>query len=127
MQSPSTLGTIAFAALPGGSAFVPLTAANIIATKSDGSGVATIISLRGQVVLIGLEPLMEGAVSGDATRALTLYGNPGTNYQVFFSTNLDSTNWQPAGSVLMTNLQQNFNVNQSAPQIFYRAQGPLGN
>jgi len=39
-----------------------------------------------------------------------------------FCTNLVSPNWQPAGSILMTNLWQNFNVDQTKPQIFYRAQ-----
>jgi hypothetical protein len=39
-----------------------------------------------------------------------------------FSTNLGSTNWQPGANMLMTNLQQNLNVNQAAPQLFIRIQ-----
>jgi hypothetical protein len=127
LLSPSTLGNIAFAALPGDSAFVRLTAINIIATKSDGSGVETIIGLFGRAVVIGSQPLLEGSLGANSTRTLIVYGNPGSNYQIFFNTNLLLTNWQSAGSVLMTNLQQDFNVDGMAPQIYYRAQGVLGN
>ncbi len=52
---------------------------------------------------------------------LTLYGNPGSSYQTAFNTNLLSTNWQTGWRVPMTNLYQYFAVNQTAPEIFYRA------
>ncbi|HZQ46487.1 MAG TPA: hypothetical protein VFC07_05715, partial [Verrucomicrobiae bacterium] len=122
LQSPSLLGTIGFTALPGNSAFVPVSAANVIGIKSDGSGVGNIAGLSGQVTVIGSQPLLEASSSTGQPRLLTIYGNPGSIYQMVFSTDLAQTNWQPAGTVLMTNLQQNFNVNQSAPQIYYRAQ-----
>ncbi len=122
LQSPSLLGTIGFTALPGNSAFVPVSATNVIGIKSDGSGVGNIASLSGRITVIGSQPLLEALLNTGQPRALTIYGNPGANYQMVFSTDLTTANWQSAGSVLMTNLQQNFNVNQSAPQIYYRAQ-----
>ena len=122
LYGPSSLESIAFTALPGDSALVPVVATNIVGIKSDGTGVGNTVSLPGQVVVIGLHPLLTASLGNNAARTLTVYGNPGSNYQMAFSTNLPSTNWQPAGSILMTNLWQNFNVNQTAPQIYYRAQ-----
>jgi hypothetical protein len=122
LQSPSLLETVAFTALPGDSAFVPVVATNIVGFKSDGSGVGNVISLPGQVVVIGRQPLLTSSLGNNAARTLTVYGNPGTNYQMAFSTNLALPDWQPAGSILMTNLWQNFDVDQTAPQIYYRAQ-----
>jgi hypothetical protein len=53
---------------------------------------------------------------------ITIYGNPGTNYQLTYSTNLMLPNWQPAFSVPMTNLIESVPVDQTKPQIYYRAQ-----
>jgi NHL repeat-containing protein len=121
-QSPTLLGTIGFTALPGDSAFVPVAATNIIGINSDFGQMTNITSLSGQVVAVGLHPLLAASLDTNSTRILNIYGNPGSNYQVAFSTNLASPNWQPAGSVLMTNLQQNFNVNQAVPQVYYHIQ-----
>jgi hypothetical protein len=119
--SPSVLGTIQFTALPAPSAFVPLVVSNVVGTKSDGSGVGNITGFPGQVILIGEQPLLAASLT-NSTPLLTIYGNPGSNYQIAFSTNLASTNWQPATNVLMTNIQQNIEVDQPAPQIYYRTQ-----
>ena len=51
---------------------------------------------------------------------LTLYGNPGTNYEVDYSTNLLSA-WQYGWRAMMTNLSEVFAANGSLPQVFYRA------
>ena len=52
---------------------------------------------------------------------LTLYGNPGSSYQIAYATNLLGTNWVPAWRVPMTNLFQTFVATQTFPQVFYRA------
>ena len=122
LQSPSLLGTIGFTARPGDSAFVPLAASNIVGRVSGGGTVGNVTSLPGQVIVIGLHPLLAASRAGASTRILTLFGNPGSNYQMAFTTNLWTTNWQAGASMLMTNLQQNLNVNQSTPQIFFRIQ-----
>jgi hypothetical protein len=121
LQSPSQLGTIYLTALPGSSAFLSLVASNILGTKSDGSFVGNIAGQPGQVVVIGAQPLLQAGRVSNSTPMLTLYGNPGTNYEFLYSTNLVSTNWQSAGSVLMTNLQQEYIINQTAPQMYFRA------
>jgi hypothetical protein len=122
LQSPSQLGSIGFTALPGHSGFVPLVAANILGTKEDGTFVGNIEGQAGTVVVIGAETLLTAWVGSNSTRMLTIYGNPGTNYQLTYSTNLLVPNWQPAFTVPMTNLFESVPVDQAAPQIFYRAQ-----
>ena len=121
LSSPSVLGTIQFTALPGLSAFVPLVVSNIIGTKADGTGVGNITGFPGQVTLIGVQPLLAASLT-NSTPVLTIYGNTGSNYQIAVSTNLTSGTWQPATNVLMTNLQQNINVDQTVPEIYYRTQ-----
>ena len=121
LQSPSLLGTIFFKALPGSSGFLPIVATNILGTKLDGSVVGNIVGQPGRVVVIGPEPLLEALISSNSTRMLTLYGNPGTNYQVLFNTNLLSTNWQNGTNVTLTNLFELIPADQTAPQIYYRA------
>jgi hypothetical protein len=121
VSGPSVLGSLSFAALPGSSAFVPLLVTNVVGLKTDGTPVGDSTGKPGRVVVIGLQPLLEASLDTNATRILTVYGNPGSNYQLFFTTNLGFTNWPPTGSVLMTNLQQNINPNQITPQIYYKA------
>ena len=122
LQSPSQLGSMSFTALPGHSGFLPLVAANILGTKDDGTSAGNISGQPGTVVVIGLEPLLAAWMASNSTRMLTIYGNPGTNYQLTYSTNLMVPNWQPAFTVPMTNLFKSVPVDQTAPQIFYRAQ-----
>jgi hypothetical protein len=121
LQSPALLGTIGFTALAGDSAFIPVAAVNIAGRTAGGVEVGNVTSLPGQVTVIGLHPLLAASLGG-GSRVLTLFGNPGSNYHMAFSTNLGGTNWQPGASMLMTNLQQILNVNQAAPTIFFRIQ-----
>ena len=122
ITGPALLGSLSFKALPGDSAFVPLTPANVVGTKTEGSAVGNSSGQAGRVVVIGREPLLEAWMASNSTLMLTIYGNPGTNYQVAYSTNLTVPNWQPDFSVLMTNLFESVPVDQTAPQLFYRAQ-----
>jgi hypothetical protein len=105
----------------GHSAFVPLQIANIAGTKLDGTVVGNTLGQGGQVVVIGPEPLLQSWIATNGHRMLTLYGNPGTNYQFLFSTNLVSTNWQAGQSTALSNLFQFYNADPTAPQIYYRA------
>ena len=115
LTGPAVLGSLSFTALAGPSAFVPLTFTNVIGIKTDGTLVGNSGGQPGRVVLIGLQPLLESSVDSNATRVLIIYGNPGSNYQLTFNTNLNFTNWQAAGSVLMTNLELNLNPDQVSP------------
>jgi RHS repeat-associated protein len=120
-NGPSILGSVSFEALPGSSAFVPLSPVDIAGSKIDGNLVGNSSGQWGRVVVIGAEPLVEGWMGSNSSRMLTVYGNPGTNYQSMFTTNLLSTNWSLGWSALQTNLFQYFRVEQAAPQIFFRA------
>ena len=120
MQGPTNFGSLSFTAMPGNSAFVPLGISAIIGAKLDGNNVGNPSGQPGRVVVIGAQPLLAAGLGSNSTRILTLYGNPGTNYQFLFSTNLLS-NWQTGATVLQTNLFEQFYVDPSAPLIFYRA------
>jgi hypothetical protein len=122
LQSPSQLGSIVFAAPPGHSGFLPVVAADILGIKDDGTSAGNIGSQPGTIVLIGFEPMLAAWAASDSTHMITIYGNPGTNYQLAYTTNLMLPNWQPAFTVPMTNLIESVPVYQTAPQIFYRAQ-----
>jgi hypothetical protein len=54
---------------------------------------------------------------------LTLSGTVGTTYEIQYSTNLNSTNWQPLADITLTNSPcLYFDTNSaSAPKRFYRA------
>jgi hypothetical protein len=121
LQSPSQLGNIFFSALPGASGFVPVVPAAILAYKTDGTLAGNINGQPGRVVVIGAAPLLQAWKSSNSVPMLALYGNPGTNYEFLAGTNLSSNIWLPAGSVLMTNLQQNYLINVIAPQMYFRA------
>ena len=121
-QAPANIGTLYFAALPGSSGFVPLGIEEVAATEQGGALAGNISGQGGQVVLIGPEPLLDAWMGSSSTRMLALYGNPGTNYQLLYNTNLLSTNWQVVESVLMTNLQQDFIItNGTGPRMYFRA------
>jgi RHS repeat-associated protein len=121
LQGPALVGAINFSALPGPSAFVPLALTNLAGTQSDSSSVGNAFGQAGRVVVIGAQPLMEAWIDTNAVRMLRVYGNPGSSYQIASSTNLATTNWQEAWRVPLTNLFENFTVNQTAPRIFYNS------
>jgi hypothetical protein len=63
-----------------------------------------------------------GVLTSNSMITLTLYGNPGTNYTMAYTTNLASTNWPVGSSLLLTNLEQSVNVPATAPHMYYRLQ-----
>ena len=121
LQSPSLLGTIQMAALPGPSAFLTVVATNIIGTELGGGVVGNISSQPGRVVVVGAQPLLEPLLGTNFTRTLILYDNPGTNYQLLVNTNLASTNWLIQASGTITNLIEYFPEDPTAPELFFQA------
>ncbi|MDB6056328.1 MAG: hypothetical protein JWO95_172, partial [Verrucomicrobiales bacterium] len=121
LQGTALLGNLSFVPSAGPSAFVPLTVLNSAAIKSGNNWVNSIQSGAGRIAVIGAEPLLD-AQRGAGTPQLVLYGNPGTNYQIAFTTNLGGT-WLPGWTVGMTNLFQPYTLTPtpSQPQTFYRA------
>jgi uncharacterized repeat protein (TIGR03803 family) len=121
VQGPTLIGSVCLSATPGPSGYVPLGLANISATKSDGSLAGNVSGQPGSVVVIGNQPLLNASLGTNSTRTLTLYGNPGVDYQILSETNLTGTNWLLLWDKTQTNLSEIFNVDPSLPRIFYRA------
>jgi hypothetical protein len=122
LQGPSLAGQICFTAASNSSAFVPLLITNITGTKSDGAPVGNVFGLSGRVAIIGREPLLEAWLETNRHRMLTLYGNPGSSYEIDNITNIAGTDWSLAWYVPLTNLFQTFGANERLQQVFYRAQ-----
>jgi len=105
------------------SAFVLLQPANIQATEAGAAALTNLFVNSGRVVVIGNEPLLEAQLSATGTRNLILYGNPGSSYQLEYSSNLSGTNnWKNWMRVPLTNLFQVIeNVDPNGPDVFFRA------
>jgi hypothetical protein len=118
-----TLAQVGFTAVDQtNSAIVNLLLPELSALDSDGQIAAKPGAYGGRVFIIGQQPLLDAWLASNDSRILTLYGNLGTNYQLWYSTNLTSTNWQSGWSGMLTNQFQYFPVDPAAPQIFFRAQ-----
>jgi hypothetical protein len=116
-----TLAQFGFLASPQlHSTFVPLTVAQLSGVQSDASPAPKPGTVNGRVVIIARESLLD-AWLGNSTRMLTLYGNPGTSYELDYATNLSAPNWQFGWHVPMTNTYAILSANNSLPQVYYRA------
>ena len=65
--------------------------------------------------------MLQAWLGTNASRMLTLYGNPGASYQVLYNTNLAGTNWLAGWRVPLTNLYETFPASSAFPQVYYRA------
>ena len=119
-NGPGVLGSLSFQALPGVSAFVPLSPTNVVGSKADGTAVGNSGGQAGRAVVIGQQPLLEAWLATNR-RMLTIYGNPGSSYQTLFNTNLLTTNWLAGWRVPQTNLAQVYEANEELSPVFYRA------
>ena len=123
LHGPTNVGQLSFSAVPSGhSAFVQFGITDVLGLKPDGGLAAKAYGVPGRVVLIGPEPLLQGWTSGPTNVVLEIYGNPGSNYLLSYSTNLPPSAWFPGWSIPMTNLWETFEINAGHPQMFYRAQ-----
>jgi hypothetical protein len=102
------------------SAFVPLNLSQLTGTQSDGTPAPKPGTGAGQVLLIGLEPMLVASLGPDAGRLVTLYGNPLASYELDDSANLGGP-WQELMRVPLTNTFAVLPVSNSLPQVFYRA------
>jgi hypothetical protein len=110
LASPQTHSTI-----------VPLVVAQLSGTQTDGSAAAKPGTANGRVFVIGKEPLLDAWLGTNFSRKLTLYGNPGSSYELDFTTNLPGGNWQFGWHSPMTNTFAAFDADGALPQVFYRA------
>jgi hypothetical protein len=103
------------------SAIVPLALPQLTGTQADGSAAAKPGTANGRVFVIGREPLLDAWFGTDFSRKLALYGNPGSSYELDFTTNLLGGNWQFGWRLPMTNTFEAFDANGALPKVYYRA------
>jgi len=111
IQGLSLLAYICVDALDvGRSAFAPLLIADIVATTTNGTPVVPVFSNDGELVLLEGEPLLEPRpLASGLPPQFTLYGNPGTNYFIQYTTNLaPPIPWKPLTNFILTGLLTNF-------------------
>lgn len=102
------------------SAFVALPIISITGLKPTGSAYSNYIAHAGWVAVVQDQPLLLGAVSNQLARTLTVYGKPGTNYQVQYKSTLTAPVWQPLFDYTQTNGAVNLELDAANPMIFYR-------
>jgi hypothetical protein len=126
LQGSTSLGTICMDILPGPSAFEPLLPSNMGAAASDNSPVTNLFGQMGRVVVIGPQSLLEASLNTNASRTLTLYGNPGVNYDLLSTTNLtDGSSWTTVGNVTLTDLFEVISLGGATnPMQFFKAVQP---
>jgi hypothetical protein len=106
------------------SAFAAETVSAVASTQANGQSVPNCFGGRGQLVLVGAEPLASPMFLTNGTACLILYGPAGNSFQIQSSaTPMSSGTWAPylTSGTLTTNLTQIFtNVPTSATPKYYR-------
>jgi hypothetical protein len=104
------------------SSFIPIRPSTIVAHKSDGSVLPTLLATSGRMVIVADQPLLEPTVDSEG-RKLTLYGNPLSAYEIQRSLVVGTNNqWQTVERVPMTNLVASLaNLNTNDRSQFFRA------
>ena len=121
--SGTTVAQLNFQALPNqpsGTVNVPVAGAAGI--KSNAAAYNDVAVLPGQIVVVGSQPLLQTQVStGSQGRAFTLFGNPGSAYEVQFTTNLaPPVVWSVLVNHQQGSVSDTVNVDGSQPTIYYR-------
>ena len=103
------------------SAFVTLPVSGVSASKPNGSAYSNATGEPGKVIVIGLNPLLQANADVGQGRSLTLYANPGTDYQLQYTTSLTPpVQWQPLQDYQPANVEQTVNLDSSKPVVYYR-------
>lgn len=111
-----------FTALPNSSAFVPLRFIDIAARRNDGQIIPSVAGRNGRVVIIGNEPLLELTRHADSSIWLTVYGKPGSSYQILSSVSLPAVQWDSFTTMGLLGLSNSVQVtNTSLPALFFHA------
>jgi hypothetical protein len=124
LAAGSPIAQLNFQALAGqSSAFVNIPGGAASGSKSDGSSYLNVSTQPGEVVVVGSNPLLQSQTSGGQGRTLTLFGNPGANYQVQYATNLvPPVVWLPLVNHQQGNLNESIDLDNSQPMVYYRLQ-----
>jgi hypothetical protein len=126
LQGSNVIGSICLDTLPGASAFVPIAIANMGTVAADNTPITNVLGPFARVVVIGPQPLLEASPGTNSNLLLTLYGNPGVNYDLLSTTNLlDSSSWSIAGTLTLTDLFQVISMGGATNQMqFFKAFQP---
>ena len=106
------------------SAFVSLLPSGATASKPNGSAYGNYLNQPGTVAVVQNQSLLKATLTGGQHRELLLFGKPGTNYQVQYSTNLTQRNWSLLTGYTQTNEMVTMPVDSPNPAIFYRVFQP---
>ena len=103
-QGMQQMADLCFIVPPQSSAFVPVRITDTQARKSNGEQVVNLVNNPGRLTVLGEQPLLEAGLMSNGVPALTLYGQPGSNYTLEYKTNLwAATPWMDWTSVSATN------------------------
>ena len=104
------------------SAFYELPVSSLSANKFSGLTFATAEPGSGEVVAIGAYPLLRSQFNASQGRSLTLYANPGINYQLQYTTNglTTATQWQTLQGYQPNSIEGTVNLDSANPVVFYR-------
>jgi hypothetical protein len=107
------------------SAFVALPITSVAANKPAGSPYTNYFIQSATIAVINDGPLLVATVSAEQGRSLNLYGWPGTNYQLQYSTNLAlPDSWLPVSNYVQSNGVVSVIVDSTNADIFYRVKQP---
>ena len=117
-----TLARLGFVATSqGSSAIVPLRLSQVSGLQDNGQPAAKPGSADGRIILVVREPVLDAPhVGANGAREFTLYGKPGSSYEVDYATNL--VDWQLDDRIPMTNKYQVVEASSPLANIFYRAE-----
>jgi hypothetical protein len=122
LRGDQYIALLNFSAAPSGpSEFVELSPVNVTFQVAESPLATTAFTNPGRVAVIEQQPLLEAELLDDQTFQLTLYGIPGTTYQIQYATDVGAawTNWMP---VTMSSLEQATNpITLPAGTVFFRA------
>jgi uncharacterized repeat protein (TIGR03803 family) len=129
LTGSSLLGYICVEALDSGySVFAPLVVTNIVALSPTATSPVPAYGREGELALIEGQPLLGARLeiklsTNGTTPEITLYGNPGTNYFIQYTTNLlPPVVWNAYTNFTLTGLLTNFyQVSQADQMEFFRA------
>jgi len=124
LRGEQYIALLNFSAAPNGpSEFVELTPVNVAFLVAESPLATTAFTQPGRVAVIEQQPLLEAELLDDQTFQLTLYGLPGTTYQIQYSADLRSAaGWTDWMQVTMSSLEQTINPTAlPAGTVFFRA------
>lgn len=122
-QGSQSLAQLTFSEAPSQvhSAFVTIPVSDVSAQKPSGLSYANYFVQPATVATISDAPLLAAAMGADQNRVLNLYGWPGTNYQLQYSTNLAiPQGWTAVTNYVQTNGLFSIPAPITGPAVFYR-------